>query len=213
MYQWGRKDAIPGADGSTITQATENNNNNNNNANTIPIYGANGNTLTEDANGYKKVNITAIIGGEPNTAEYTVKNPLTFICNTIEPRDWYTNNKNYQDNTLWDSNKTVSDPCPHGWKVPTDGTWGDFSEITFLLSGTEYTVSNGRSFSNMVWYPASGFRHYNGGVLHIVGSGGYCWSASGNNVNSMSLVYRTNNVHPSLIYHRAYGFPVRCVQE
>ena len=97
--------------------------------------------MTEDANGYKKVNITAIIGGEPNTAEYTVKNPLTFICNTIEPRDWYTNNKNYQDNTLWDSNKTVSDPCPHGWKVPTDGTWGDFSEITFLLSGTEYTVS------------------------------------------------------------------------
>lgn len=205
MASRGRKDAIPGADGST-TGGT---------GTTIPIYGASGEKLSEDGNGFGKVDIASegVINGT-NSQVYAIKNPLTFIYSTANLGDWYTDNETYQDNTLWgeEDMKSEFDPCPKGWRLPTEGSWGDFSTVSMILSGSN-NIHTGRTYTQMVWFPMSGAFHYNRGTLESVGKGGYSWSASGNNVNSMSLAYSTNNVYPSLIYYRAYGFAIRCVQE
>ena len=219
MASMGRKDAFPGADGSTITQETGTSQN----ATTIPIYGVNGNSLTEGSTGLKRVDITTSGVLSKNTSQvYSIKNPLSFIYNANEPRDWYTDNETYQNNTLWvDDTKTNYDPCPSGWRVPTDAsrTFGDFSITTFLyyIQGNQTSlgnsnVTNGRLYNQISWFPAAGYRNNHGGVLGNVGYNGCYWTAS---ISSSYAKYLSFNMSTSnsTAYSRASSFPVRCVQE
>ena len=212
---WGRKDCFPGADGSTITQVTGADPN----AETISIYDADGNTeLTEDGTGYRKINITT--SGVINVTTsmiYSVKNPLTFIYNTTTPYDWYATLAINQDNTLWGdgSIKSTYDPCPKGWRVPTDAskTYGDFSTVTMTLSGSGTNVANGRKYIHMGWFPAAGYRNFNSGVFGVVGSIGCCRSASISGTDARHLRFDMSDVNPGYTNYRAWALSVRCVQE
>ena len=213
-YFFCRKDGFPGADGSSITQATQN-------AATIPIYGATGNQLAEDSNkGLRRVYITTqgVLNGS-TTLIYSIKNPLTLITKATAPQDWYTDNELYQDGNLWSNSKSMYDPCPHGWKVTPDGTWSDFSieNTPCYINGVKtntgsFNMTNGRLYNHQGWYPAVGFRVFDGIRLYAVGCEGYYWSSTSNSINSLrinlsisELKYGSNS--------RAYGFAVRCVQE
>lgn len=151
---------------------------------------------------------------------YSVKNPLSFIYNnTTKPYDWYTNNSLYQNHNLWVADgKGTYDPCPHGWGVAPDGTWLDLSTNTapYYTQGTTIITvahtTNGRKY-NHSWYPSTGFLHYVTGALSYIGIGGYCWSAQSHEMYSKYLNYNMNEVNSSAIFYRAYGFPVRCIQE
>ena len=217
---WGRKDAFPGADGSTIQQTTDNN------ATVIKIYGADGKSeLTEDGLGYKRVNITAIIGNNFNTLEYSIKAPLTFIYNSAVPYDWYTTLTSKQNNTLWseEGSKSIYDPCPRGWHIPSDGTWNDFVPTNFLYyieglqqSSGNYYASNGRLYNHCTWYPAAGRRLDITGKLNGIGSVGYYWSAStvANTIYTKALYFRMTDFYTSFPgSSRSAGRPARCVQE
>ena len=220
LYQWGRKDAFPGADGSTIQQASTSNN-----ASTIKIYGADGSTeLTEDGTGYRKVNITIgeTVGSDNTTIVYATKNPLTFIYNATTPYDWYTHNSTSQNNTLWGDGDVKSDfdPCPMGWIVPANGTWDDFSSETFpyyiqsnqLTSGICHTT-NGRLYHNLSWYAACGFRYRSSGLLNNVGDYGQTWSLSVIDIKSFFLRFTMIELQPGYAHYRAQAFAIRCVQE
>ena len=209
---WGRKDGFPGADGSTIQQIGGNN------ASTIPIYGANGNILTEGSTGVKLVMITTsgVLNG--NTAQvYAIKNPLVFIYGGASLYDWYTDRETYQDNTLWGDGeeKSAYDPCPKGWRVLTDSekTYGDFSTTTMTLSGSVNTVHTGRIYNDMAWFPATGYRTNGSLALRNVGGNGYCWSASVSGPHAKALDFNTSGVGPGNVGYRTFGFPIRCVQE
>ena len=210
LYQWGRKDAFPGADGSTIQE--------NGTATTIPIYGASGNTLTEGSTGVRFVNITTAGVLSGNTSQvYAVKNPLTFIYNQTSPNDWYCISQSSQNHTLWGDNSTKSsfDPCPAGWQTPTDAsiTFGDFITTIFPLSGSGTNLTNGRIYNKTAWFPITGGRSYNGGALLFVGSYGYYWSTSASSAVSKSLLFGVNNINTIYTNPRASGFSVRCIQE
>ena len=183
----------------------------------MPIYGADGNTLTEGSTGVKFVNIaTAGVLSENTSQVYAIKNPLGYIINTTAPQDWYTNNQTHQNNALWIENiKSDYDPCPQGWQIPTDSrlTYGDFSTTTFLVSGSETNVANGRIYNNMTWFPAGGCRTYNSGVLSYMGTRGYYWSLTVSNTNAQRLYFNLNDIYSNTTNGRAYGFSVRCVQE
>ena len=213
---WGRKDGFPGADGSTITQV-------NPNAETIPIYGATGEKLLEDEDGYCKVNITVegVLNGN-NTLIYAIKNPMSFIYNKNVPKDWYTDDEIYQNNALWGDgeNKSNYDPCPAGWCASINGTWSDFSMESFLYynRGVKTTIedrhlTNGRLYKDITWYPAIGYRAYLDGALYYIGNYGYTWSATTNNTSSNRLSFGINDVSPNSHSTRAFGCSVRCVQE
>ena len=197
---WGRKDAFPGADGSTITQV-------NPNATTIPIYGASGTALTEGSTtGLQLVNITTagvLSGG--NSLTYAIKHPLSFIYNAVFPYDWYTNADNHND-TLWgnDSDKSDFDPCPAGWRIAPNGTWSDFTKTEDVLqpingnfpfyikgitneqgavgdyhqtNGRLYKVSNTGIGTPLTWYPAAGTRNRINGRLYNCGIHGFSMSS------------------------------------
>ena len=213
----GRKDCFPGADGSTITGEYAY-------ATPVKIYGADGITeLIENESGLHKISIqeAGVING--NTSQiYAIKNPLTFITNTIEPQDWYTQSITHQDDNLWSSLKTDYDPCPRGWYVPQRMIWTDFSMSTFpfyvdgeIASEGNYAATNGRLYAaSQAWYPPAGAYYYNG-VLRNIGYNGVYWSCNViNDFNAKSLNFYMDFFYLNNVGHvRAFGFSIRCVQE
>ena len=201
LYQWGRKDPFLGS--SSISESTEA-----------------ASTVTWPSS----VESTSKTG----TIEYAVSHPTTFItCNTAN-NDWYYTDTENIDDTRWttsesESEKSIYDPCPAGWRVPEggdSGVWSKAKGSTSDYSGTYDGTDKGMNFSGefgtdlTIWYPAAGYRGNYDGSLSGVGNYGFCWSAT-HLVSSAFTLYFYNSglVSPSYHYYRAEGYSVRCLQE
>ena len=199
LYQWGRKDPfLSGCFIATIAQAES----------TIAWPSA---VSSNSSNG---------------TIAYATANPTTFIKYNIANFDWYYTGSSSTDNTRWttsESNKSIYDPCPAGWRVPdggSNGVWSKACGSSSDFSNYPYDGTNeGMNFSGKfgsaatIWYPASGFREHYDGSLDFVGSYGFYWSASPYNYNAYYLDFNYGGyVYPSSSYYRAFGQSVRCLQ-
>ena len=214
LYQWGRKDGFPGADGSSIQPTTWENN-----ATTIPIYGKEGN-ITHMAS----IGVNNAMNGTQNALIYSIKNPLTFIVGTAQIYDWYTNQAVNQKNILWGegSSKSTYDPCPQGWRVPANGTWNDFAtdNTPYYIQGQQtaigsYTATNGRLYKNIAWYAAQGLldSYYAIAALWYIGKDCYSWSSSISDNSAHYFLANMGGIYPTYDNIRANGMSVRCVQE
>ena len=153
---------------------------------------------------------SSMIGVDNTTLAYAVKNPLSFVFNSISPNDWYVNSETYQNDVLWGAgvNKSAYDPCPKRWRVPTNAslTYGDFSVNTMILSDLGINVATGRTYNSMAWFPSGGYRRSLYGTLGGVGGNGYYWSVSVNGTSAKYLNEGMSGVNPSAISNRAAGF-------
>ena len=163
------------------------------------------------------------------TIAYATANPTTFITANNGNDDWYYSGANQTNNTRWttsDTDKSIYDPCPAGWRVPDGGGNGVWSKALGLSSNFDYTynyTNRGVNFSgkfgsaSTIWYPASGCRTYNYGSLsNVVGYRGCCWSASPCTINAYVLDFDYSvggHVDPSDRYERAGAYSVRCLRE
>lgn len=193
-YQYGRKDPFPSGSGvGSSAPAT--------------LYGATGTQLTQ---GFKSV-LASSVDKNGTALEYAVKNPLTFLYNRT---NWYSGSQN---TALWGTIKTAYDPCPAGWKVAPDGTWGDFNSSTFKIGGSE--ASWGAVYSAgdcQAWFPGIGSLNWETGHYRFVGGPyAYYWLVTDNNAATANNLYYTSSgqISPSTGHARADGFIVRCVQE
>ena len=144
----------------------------------------------------------------------------TFFTALESPLDW----TSPQKDDLWNSGtednpvKTEYDPCPEGWRVPT------FAELDRLNNSYSSfrTVGDqeGRYFCGdytyldnapQVFFPAAGYRLDDGNAARR-GYDGYYWSSRPNSHRASSLRFYYLDLSMSNVY-RAYGYPVRCVQE
>ena len=147
------------------------------------------------------------------TIEYAISHPTTFIGYNRSNRDWYYTGSSSTDDTRWQSDKTIYDPCPAGWRVPDGGSTGVWNTAGF--ANTSYDSSNeGISFSisspSTTWYPASGYR---GGSVSSVGSFGYYWSVTPYGKDAYSLYFSySGDVNPANNDYRVNCFSVRCLQ-
>ena len=237
MYQWGRKDPLPKWRGTGSTD--------NSAALTWPMYGADGTTEVMTELGYSSTDgtVTSVavadaMGSEPNAKNYSIKNPTTFIASKITTLyDWYTDNADNQDNTLWggDAPKSAYDPCPQGWRVAPNGTWDDFGSdsyadpFLYYINGEKQTAAgttptfvryaqNGRLYEAgnvKSWYPAIGYRYRTDGQLYYIGHSGYRWTSSviEDSNNASRLTFSYNSINPQTDGSRSLGFQVRCIQE
>ena len=57
------------------------------------------------------------------TIEYTIANPTTFIKGNSYNNDWYYTGEKSSESSRWGSTKTIYDPCPAGWKLPSMNVW------------------------------------------------------------------------------------------
>ena len=198
LYQWGRKDPFLGS--SSISS----------------------NTVAKSTISWPSPVSSNSSNG---TIAYATANPTTFVTYNSSNYDWYYTGSSSTDNTRWttsSSGKSIYDPCPAGWRVPDGGSSGVWSKA--LGSSSSFIRTYSRSSKGMnfpgnfgdastIWYPASGYRDNDDGVLDLVGNCGYCWSASPGGNDAYRLYFFSKGyVFPSNSRSRAYGFPVRCLQ-
>jgi len=141
--------------------------------------------------------------------------------------DW----RSPSSNTLWYNNgKTVNDPCPPGWRIPTQAEWGSIfsggttsgapgaatvNKWTWTNTGTAgYKISPDGGTTYTLFLPAGGVRYYNNGVFYWAGTQGHYWSSTpGTGTISYKLNFNSGNVNPNDQLSRGYGFSIRCVAE
>jgi uncharacterized protein (TIGR02145 family) len=192
-YQWGRKDPEIGPSSylanTTTPQAT---------------YTGTGGVYTWP-NG-----VTNDPGAGTNLS-VSVANPSTHYYTGSTTSDWYTNTIANQNRNLWGSTKTVYDPCPVGWKVPSKDAWSTLNTGNFTWSNTD--VGSTYTGSPSFFYPATGVRVSSNGSFYNVGTYGYYWSSAVSGASGYNMYFVSGSVNPASDYDRANGFSVRCVKE
>ncbi len=110
------------------------------------------------------------------------------------------------DNMLWQGVNGVNNPCPTGFRLPSESEWQAEKDLWSENNSTG-------AFASPLKLPASGYRAYNGsGDTFNVGSWGYYWSSSV--FQSYGKMMRfSNSTGAFWNYYRAYGLTVRCIKE
>lgn len=189
LYQWGRKDPFLNADGilsTTVAASTA----------TWPE------TVVSDA--------------EKGTIAYATAHPLTFIGQNAANGDWLYTGDSSTENKRWRDEKGLYDPCPAGWQVPQGGENGYWDRLAVKNSQGNVPSAFGAETRGMeiggVWYPASGWRGYQSGILFYTGYYGYLWSCTPESYFAHRLyLSRLGRYYPLAPGLRAGGAAVRCI--
>ncbi len=155
-YQYGRKDAL---------------------CHDIHYYDINGdliNTWEEDQKkGYYPYKTT-----QASSIAEVVKSPLRFY---ISNGDWLANNSytsycwNDINQITTGTTKTFFDPCPDGWRLPTNDELKILNSDDFVYNSTY----KGRIYKNLVLFPEPGYLHCGGSsdnTYQNQGNSGFIWS-------------------------------------
>ena len=205
MYQWGRKDPFCGVAELASGKSTK---------------------LSTKAQWPEAVVSDANTG----TIEYTLSHPMTFIKHNDNNYDWYYKDDETTDDTRWQSEKTIYDPCPAGWRVPDggpDGIWAKAFGTTkdYIQSESGFdTGESGVDFSKTepalascetIWYPFEGVIYSDSGVLSNILEMGGCWSVATRNIYGYVFAATKPDkcIIPAIDSTRPNGCSLRCMKE
>lgn len=164
-YQWGRKDPFVGPSSGTTTAA---------------VYGS-----------AKSIETGAV------SVATAVRNPASYYVEYNSAGRWTHGDHWCSDSskmTLWStSGKTIFDPCPPGWRLPS------LDEITGM----------GKSFSGAEGFPSSGYFGTEG-AFYSPGNGTLWSTTVDGSCAKIQVIYASQNV-----FSRSpdMGFNLRCVKE
>ena len=204
LYQFGRKDALPGMDETQLPQGSINKNAGNNMSITNGIqypdrFYMSGSNWNNNYGYYNLWSADNMVAGSLNVGN---DNPVV---------------------------KTVYDPSPVGFKMPANNAFTGFTADgqnngTMNVDGTDDLQTFSNNFGHNFWtsssktatihFPASGYRSYDDGSLNSVGYNGYYWSAvPGYTYGGCSLSFKSDKVNPLDDITRSHGVAVRPVSE
>ena len=209
LYQFGRKDALPGTD---------------------TFYPTNSYSFDNTTGGRS---LGYAIQHPENMFIYAQTGTYYYDwCNATYDNLWSADNTTYgfNDNAVI---KTVYDPCPVGFKMPASNAFTGFTSNGQYQSGAANINANGTAdswdkfsaayghnfYTNgsktaTIFFPASGFRNVGDGSLGNVGYSGYYWSAVPYfTYNGCNLFFYWSYVSPQSYNGRSYGFAARPVSE
>ena len=164
-----------------------------------------------DING-TSIGKTTVADGKVTFAKAMQTPEVFYTYGSSSGSDWASPN-NYTTkkwNDITDAaGKSLFDPSPKGWRLPSKEEYSNFSSTTFTWDSS----NKGRTYEGN-WFPAAGYRNSYTGSMDYVGSLGCDWSSSPYDGSSgCHLSFNSGGVSPSGTSSRAYGFSVRCVQE
>ena len=201
LYQWGRKDPFLGSSSTT-----------------------NAKTACSSIIWPSAEQSSADIG----TIVYATNNPTTFITKNDQNNDWLYSGSSSTEHERWNSNKTIYDPCPVGWKVPNGGEKGIWYNVTPVnVFEWEYNDTNdGMDFSSKygdsypIWYPAHSFISESDGKIKKIGTYNAYWTVSPSNTSSCIFNFTDESYTSNKAYVYPYSYAqhadanaVRCIKD
>jgi hypothetical protein len=190
LYQWGRKDPFVNAD----------------------TYNG---TTSQSVTGTE---ITMTDGTSTRTIDFVIANPTIYVARMSNDDNWlYPADAALWGGASYGATKTIFDPCPAGWRVPSwnktsssASPWiglGTYNASTYWsTNGFQWTTTPGIGF-----WPATGYRNLSSGNLAGAGTLGYYLSAK-ISCGFMAISSGTVNLASSRS-SLPRGSSVRCVQE
>lgn len=139
----------------------------------------------------------------PGPVSQDVPGHDNFLTLDSEPYDW----RSPKNDNLWQGAGGINNPCPEGWRLPTEAEFID--EIESWSSPTTEGA-----FASVLRWPAAGMRHITG-FLAQLGTHGYIWTSTVGEVEiprSAYLFISSGASHIS-IRGRGDGLSVRCVMD
>lgn len=196
LYQWGRKDPFPG-----------------------------GGILKGDGQPACVTTGTFVfLENEPScrTIEYSIAHPMTILGPNTTIVDWLEPLKSgLSDNTRWQKDKTIYDPCPAGYKVPEMSVWTNALGATQAtvqfdseLRGVDFGSSSKAPMGDydQIWYPMNGYAY----KLTCTSVGDYCylWSCETDSYKGRYFFtsYR-GDPNTSYSWQKCLRYGVRCCKE
>lgn len=121
------------------------------------------------------------------------------ISGSLGNIDW----RSPQNNNLWQGVNGVNNPCPSGYRLPTE---------TELNSERASWGSNNAAgaFASMLKWPRAGRRSWDGSFTSV-NQFSWIWSSTISGTNAQQLNFGANSANMD-IRHRADGLSVRCIK-
>lgn len=115
--------------------------------------------------------------------------------------DWRTP----QNNNLWQGINGTNNPCPQGFRIPTQAEWD-----TERQSWSSNNAAG--AFTSPLKLTLAGRRDISSGMLRVVDSDGYYWADTVTGTNAQ-LLYFDNSDASMDSFGRARGYSVRCIKD
>lgn len=124
-----------------------------------------------------------------------------YITTTLSPYDW----RSPQNDNLWQGVDGVNNPCPSGYRVPTDAEL-DAERLTWNSN------DSAGAYASALKLPMPGSRRGSDGSLFNVGFVGIYWSSTVSSTDSRYLFINNSSANMNS-YDRVYARSVRCIKE
>ncbi len=123
------------------------------------------------------------------------------------PFDW----RSPQNDNLWQGVNSVNNPCPSGYRLPTDTELNN-ERLSWLQAPISSSNNSVGAFSSPLKLPLAGIRDPSPGFIFNVGSNGVYWSStiSGSDSRYLSVDSSASGIGT---YMRAVGLSVRCLRD
>jgi uncharacterized protein (TIGR02145 family) len=130
-----------------------------------------------------------------------------YIIVSDSPYDW----KSTQNINLWQGINGVNNPCPSGYRLPTDTELNN-ERLSWLQAPINRSNNAVGAFSSPLKLPLAGMRDPSPGFIFNVGSNGVYWSSTISGSDSRYL-YVDSSASGFGTYMRAVGLSVRCLKD